>query len=170
MQYQFKGESAAFILALAHELDRCDCKWFASVLLRNHPGAFAQIDDAVVGNLACGIADRSLADSFAWVLVGPAWLKHRVSDGLVQGWANSADPWQRRIALVSTVALNSRSSDGGLGGTARTLMICPQLAAERSELVVPPLRWALNALAATDPAAVHGFLDEYAGRLAPMEI
>jgi 3-methyladenine DNA glycosylase AlkD len=75
----------------------------------------------------------------------------------VRSWAASPDRWWRRAALVSTVPLNVRSR-GGTGDAARTLDIAARLAADRDDMVVKALSWALRELVFWDAAAVRSFL------------
>ncbi len=60
-------------------------------------------------------------------------------------------------ALVSTVPLNLRAA-GGTGDTARTLAVCGRLAADRDDMVVKALSWALRELIVWDPDAVRSFV------------
>ena len=57
------------------------------------------------------------------------------------GWARSPDRWLRRSALVATV--------GAKAEAARTLAVCAGLAADRDDMVVKALSWALRELSAT---------------------
>jgi 3-methyladenine DNA glycosylase AlkD len=61
--------------------------------------------------------------------------------------------------------LNNKTR-GGHGDTARTLEICRRLVADREDMVVKALSWALRELAKRDPPAVENFLVEHEGRLA----
>jgi 3-methyladenine DNA glycosylase AlkD len=92
-----------------------------------------------------------------------------VGDALITKWARSKDRWWRRAALVSTVPLNSRARGSGAAGgdAARTLAVCRLLAADRDEMVVKALSWALRELARRDPVAVRAFLAEQGDGLAP---
>ena len=67
----------------------------------------------------------------------------RFSDADVHRWAESADRWWRRTALVSTVALNLKVR-GGQGDVARTLPVCRLLAADGDDMVFKALSWALR--------------------------
>ena len=49
---------------------------------------------------------------------------------------------------------------GGSGDTGRTIAVCRLLAADRDDMVVKGLSWALRELAKRDGAAVRGFLAE----------
>jgi 3-methyladenine DNA glycosylase AlkD len=64
------------------------------------------------------------------------------------------------------VPLNLRSR-GGTGDTNRTLDICQRLVADRDDMVVKALSWALRELVVWDPDAVRRFLEADDGVLAP---
>jgi 3-methyladenine DNA glycosylase AlkD len=64
------------------------------------------------------------------------------------------------------VPLNLRSR-GGTGDTNRTLDICRRLVADRDDMVVKALSWALRQLVVWDPDAVRSFLEADDGVLAP---
>jgi 3-methyladenine DNA glycosylase AlkD len=163
---RLKNESGEFVLALAETWLNSDRHhWVAYELVRHHKPAFTRLDDESIGRLTRGLDNWWAVDAFGRVLSGPAWLAGRVSDGLIDRWARSADLWLRRAALVSTIALNSRG-DGGVGDTARTLAVCRPLAGDREDMVVKALSWALRALAPWDPAAVEAFLVEHEAALA----
>jgi hypothetical protein len=165
--HQFKGESGEYVMALAHELrDVHDCRWFSTCLARYHPEAYRSLDDDQVEAFGQGIDSKGAEDSFARILSGPAWLHGLISDDLIHRWASSEDRWARRAALVSTVALNVRSADGGTGDTPRTLAVCQMLVDDRDEMVTQALSWALRALVGHDAGAVRAFVAEYEDRLA----
>jgi 3-methyladenine DNA glycosylase AlkD len=152
------------VLQLAMELvDRQ--RWVAYELLAHHPGGLGCLDAGRVERLGRGMDDWGAVDAFACIVAGPAWRVGRIPDSAVRGWAASGDRWWRRAALVSTVPLNLRSR-GGTGDTGRTLDICARLVADRDDMVVKALSWALRALAPWDPAAVRDFLDGHDAHLA----
>ena len=140
-------------------------RWVAYELIRNHKAAFESVDDALLNEIGAGIDTWDSVDAFARTLSGPAWLHGLASDALIREWSLSDDLWWRRAALVSTVALNTRSY-GGTGDTGRTLAICETLAADHEDMVVKALSWALRVLAWHDAAAVQAFLDAHDDRLA----
>jgi 3-methyladenine DNA glycosylase AlkD len=152
------------VLQLAMELvDRQ--RWVAYELLAHHPGGLACLDVRRVERLGRGMDDWGAVDAFACIVAGPAWRVGRIPDSAVRDWAASSDRWWRRAALVSTVPLNLRSR-GGTGETGRTLDICARLVADRDDMVVKALSWALRELAPWDPAAVRDFLDSHDAHLA----
>lgn len=118
-----------------------------------------------------GMDSWNAVDCFSRYLAGPAWQARQVPDSLIHGWARSPDRWWRRAALVATVALNrpapapsGRSppldsrARGGRGNTPRTLRVCRMLVADRHDMVVKAMSWALRELAKRDPRAVRDFL------------
>ena len=157
---QLADADPEFILALAHELiDHHDLRWVASELVAEHRVAYQSLNEAKLEALGRGINSWHTVDSFARVLSGPAWRDGLISADVVQRWAHSTDRWWRRAALVSTVALNVRSH-GGYGDTLRTLTICRLLVADRDDMVVKALSWALRELVPHDAPAVRAFLQE----------
>jgi DNA alkylation repair enzyme len=103
--------------------------------------------------------------AFACYIAGPAWRGDRIPHSVIREWARSPDWCRRRAALVSTVPLNSRAQ-GGTGDTKRTLDICNLLVADRHDLVVKALSWALRELAKREPEAVRIFLSDHREKLA----
>jgi 3-methyladenine DNA glycosylase AlkD len=132
-------------------------RWVAYELVYNHPGALAALDLRLVERLGRGIDSWGAVDAFGRYISGPAWQRDQIPDEAVHGWAASPDRWWRRAALVSTVPLNLRAA-GGTGDTARTLAVCERLAADRDDMVVKALSWALRELIVHDPEAVREFL------------
>jgi len=127
----------------------------------------AGLDGPTVEALGRGNDNWASVDCFAVSVAGPAWRDGRVRDADVLRWAASADPWWRRTALVSTVALNMKSR-GGQGDAARTLKVCRRLADDPHPMVAKGLSWALRALAPVDGAGVRAFLDEQGEALAAL--
>jgi 3-methyladenine DNA glycosylase AlkD len=133
-------------------------RWVAYELLYHHPGGLACLGVAEVERLGQGMDDWGSVDAFGCNISGPAWRQGNLPDAVVRGWAGSPDRWWRRAALVSTVPLNLRSR-GGTGDPDRTLGICGRLAADRDDMVVKALSWALRELVVWDPDAVRRFLE-----------
>jgi 3-methyladenine DNA glycosylase AlkD len=159
------GLSGEEILALADALvDRH--RWVAYELLYHHPDGFAAIGVREVERLARGMDGWGSVDAFSRYISGPAWQRRLVPDTAVQGWAHSPSRWWRRAALVSTVGLNLRAA-GGTGDTERTLDICSRLVADRDDMVVKAMSWALRELVVWDAGSVSRFLDEHGNQLAP---
>lgn len=97
-------------------------------------------------------------DTFGTQVSGPAWRLNCIDDKTVRTWAESPDKWWRRIALVSTVALNLKSQKGE-GDVGRTMMICEMLISDRDDMVVKALSWALRELSKRYPIEVDEFIE-----------
>ena len=135
-------------------------RWVAYELLQNHDSAFQKLGASRLRELGDGMEGWHWVDGFARVLSGPAWLRGQISDRQIERWAHSHNLWWRRAALVSTVALNTKS-DGGQGDSPRTLKICRLLVADHNDMIVKALSWALRSLVGYDPGAVKRFLADH---------
>jgi hypothetical protein len=162
------SRSARDILRIATELmgSAPGCHVVACELILHRPDALASIRAKDLEGLGRSMASWAEVDTFACYLAGRAWRAGQVDDGVIQGWAKSADRWWRRAALASTVPLNVRAQ-GGTGDAKRTLRVCGLLVADRDPMVVKALSWALRALAVQDPVAVSKFLTRHGEELAP---
>jgi 3-methyladenine DNA glycosylase AlkD len=129
-------------------------------LIAHHPGGLAALTPASIRRLARGLDDWVGVDTFACYLAGPSWREGRLPTSQVHLWLQSSDRWQRRAAVVCTVALNVRAR-GGRGDSARTLAVCRRVVRDRDDMVVKALSWALRSLVEWDRDAVRGFLAEH---------
>jgi 3-methyladenine DNA glycosylase AlkD len=134
-------------------------------LIASHPRAIAALTPELVDRLGRGLADWASVDTFACYVAGPAWRLGRIPTRQIHRWLRSPDRWQRRTAVVCTVALNVRAR-GGSGDVSRTLAVCRKVVADRDDMVVKALSWALRALVEWDRAAVADFLREHEPSLA----
>ncbi len=161
-------ESPTTILAVADALFS-DGGWperlVASELLVGRRDAIQLLNSAFVERWGKGLADWGSVDMYGVTVAGVAWRERRVPDGHVMKWARSSNRWLRRLALVSTVPLNSRARGGSVDAS-RTLLVCRSLIDDRDDMVVKALSWALRELAKRDPASVVRFMHEEDGRLA----
>jgi 3-methyladenine DNA glycosylase AlkD len=134
-------------------------KWIAYELIRFHSAALAGVGAAQLDGFAARARSWYAVDALGTILTGPLWARGRLSDAQVEAWSRSDNRWLRRSSLVATVGLNALSS-GGPGDAARTLPICRRLAADRDDMVVKALSWALRVLSQRDRPAVEAFLAE----------
>jgi 3-methyladenine DNA glycosylase AlkD len=154
------------VVALALSLLASDtCRWFGYELILHHQQAAASLGSRDVERLGHGIHSWDTVDAFGLYIAGPAWRERQIPDSVIHRWARSRDLWWRRAALVATVALNM-AARGGSGDTPRTLRVCRMLVADREDMVVKALSWALRAMALRDPAAARRFLAQHQARLA----
>jgi 3-methyladenine DNA glycosylase AlkD len=140
-------------------------RFVAYELVCHHRAALASLGEKDIRLFASGIGSWGSVDMFACYLAGPAWRENQIPDKLIHSWARSRNRWWRRAALVSTVPLNSKAR-GGSGDTQRTLEVCRALIADRDDMVVKALSWALRELSKRDPEAAEQFLEEHQSLLA----
>lgn len=160
---------AQAMLELARHLLRTGsiaCRFLAYELIHYHPSALSSVRQKELTELGRGIDSWGAVDMFGAFLAGPAWREGQVPDRLIHRWARSPDRWWRRAALVATVPLNNKTR-GGTGDARRTLALCRLLVADRDDMVVKALSWALRELAKRDAKAVERFLAEQEKELAP---
>ena len=151
-------ENASYVLEVVHSiLNSGRHRWIAYELIHDHPGAFHSLNIERLEVLGHGMNNWSSVDCFARTLSGPAWLEGMLTESTIRDWARSEDRWWRRAALVSTVALNTRSH-GGMGDAAKTLAICEMLINDHEDTIVKALSWALRALVNHNPEEVKEFI------------
>jgi 3-methyladenine DNA glycosylase AlkD len=103
-------------------------------------------------------------DHFTVGIYGVLWGKGVVKDHHIDKLLHSDNFWDRRVAVVSTVALNLKSR-GGTGDTPRTLSVCERVVDERKPMIWKALSWALRELSKRDPESVEDFLENYGSRM-----
>lgn len=108
-------------------------------------------------------------DHYTVGIYGVLWGKGVVKDQHIEKLLNSDNFWDRRVAVVATVALNLKSR-GGSGDTPRTLAVCEKVVDDRQDLIRKALSWALRELSKRDPQAVRDFMDKYQNSLAGLVI
>jgi len=135
-------------------------------LVQNHPAAMAGITWSEVERLGKGMASWDEVDCFGCFISGPAWAAGRIGDVKIKAWARSPDRWRRRAALVSTLGLNGRPP--AQNSTERTLEICRLLIADRDDMVVKAMSWALRRLGTNKAEAARNIVNQYKERLAPL--
>jgi len=162
-------QAPELVLALAFELLKPGDfvgRMLAYELLAAHRGGIELLDDPLIERLGQGLADWGSVDLFGVTLAGPAWRRGRVSDQKILEWARSTDRWQRRLSLVATVRLNSKTG-GGTGDWRRTLRVAKLHLDDRDDMVEKAMSWALRELSQREPSKVREFLREHSERLAP---
>jgi 3-methyladenine DNA glycosylase AlkD len=137
-------------------------------VFRASPAAVMALKAREVEGMLSGLHDWRSVDGFGCFVSGVAWREGVLKDVVLRRWARDERVWVRRAALVSTVPLNlrARGATAAKGEAGRTLMICEMLVADREDMVVKALSWALRELASRDAAAVRAFLAEHGGALA----
>jgi 3-methyladenine DNA glycosylase AlkD len=139
------------------------CRFFAYEIVASHRTAFASLTTSQLLKLGQGIDHWAAVDTFACYISGPAWRDGRLSKAVIRGWAQSADHWWRRAALVSTIALSRR---GKSEDVRQVVEICAMAAADHEDMVVKALSWALRELAKKNASEVRRFLASHSDDLA----
>jgi 3-methyladenine DNA glycosylase AlkD len=165
---ELRAASGSDVLRTAELLiERGGCpRWFAYELVHHHTAAMQALSSAWLDRLGRHLGDWDEVDPFACYLLGPAFREGRISAARIARWARGKDRWRRRAALVATVALNS-TARGGSGDAERTLAVCDLLLADRDDMVVKALSWALRELAKKDPKAARRYVRAHGSELAP---
>ncbi len=157
-----KHESGEYVYKLALvllEWNLTECHGVAYELIAGHREARESLTIKRIETLGAGIDNWGWVDFFCCNLVGQAWQNGQLSDRSIRRWARSSDQWWRRAAVVATVPLNTKSR-GGIGDSARTLMICQMLVTDDSIMVQKAISWALRMLVSWDRKAVIRFLSD----------
>jgi|CXWL01.1.fsa_nt_gi 3-methyladenine DNA glycosylase AlkD len=162
----FRSESGELVIRIVRCLD-FDVPWARLTgyeLIASHPTAVRALTPADVRALSRGLAHWGDVDAFACYVAGPAWREGRLPSRQIWAWLASSDRWLRRTAVVCTVALNVRAK-GGSGDVARTLAVCSRAVADRDDMVVKAVSWALRTLIRWDRHAVGAFIQAHADEL-----
>ncbi|MCH8815237.1 MAG: DNA alkylation repair protein [Chloroflexi bacterium] len=164
---RIKGAERREVVELAKELyrQRQVHRFFGDELIAYHEGTLKTLSPRAIESLGKGMDSWDQVDCFGGYLSGPAWREGLIGDETIHKWAESPDRWWRRAALVSTVALNTKTR-GGTGDAKRTLAVCERLIDDRDDMVVKAMSWALRTLSACDRRAVRTFVDEHRSDLA----
>ena len=83
--------------------------------------------------LAIGLDNWASVDAYSIYLFGIKWRQGIIADKDVMKLLGSDNRWERRVAVVSTVALNQKAH-GGTGDPDRTLMICEKVVDDKDDL------------------------------------
>ena len=141
-------------------------RFLAYEIILTHKAALNSLRPKDVLRLGRELDSWGAVDTFACYISGPVWRQNQLSDELIHRWARSKNRWQRRAAVVSTVALNNKAR-GGNGDAKRTLAVCKLVIADRDDMVVKALSWALRELSKREPELVGRFLSRHELSLAP---
>lgn len=165
-KYQYWNEREW--ISLTKELvkrDIYECQIIAYELIGRNKKLLDALSYTDLMDLWRNLDNWASVDHFTVGIYGVLWGRGVVKDTHIDELLNSDNIWDRRVALVSTVALNLKSR-GGQGDTPRTLAVCSKLVDDREDLIRKALSWALRELSKRDPQAVRDFLDTYQNRLA----
>jgi 3-methyladenine DNA glycosylase AlkD len=165
---ELKTWSPDALLDLAFKLVKTrilECNMLAFELLWKNKKALQLLSLNEVEKLGVNMDNWVTTDTFSIMVSGYAWRENQISDTDILNWLKSENRWWRRAAVVSSVTLNLRARDGK-GDPERTLMICEKVIAERDDMIVKALSWALRELSKSNKSAVEEFMNKYDSQLA----
>lgn len=122
--------------------------------------ALAALTPSAARELMSGLDNWVTVDTLGPRVLGVAWRHGALSDDFVRGLQTSENPFERRLALTMTIALNLKSR-GGRGDARRTLEVVERALDDRHDLVVKAVSWALRQLVDWDRDAVLHFLAQH---------
>jgi 3-methyladenine DNA glycosylase AlkD len=161
LKQQLKSAPPDEVISFAKQLSETrilEARQIACEVLAGNKAALGSLTLEDLLELGEGIDNWVSVDSFSVMLAGPAWRQGQITDETVEKWAISNDRWWRRVAVVSTVALNQKAR-GGTGDIPRTLKICQLVSGDQDDMVAKGLSWALRELSKRDASPVMEFLD-----------
>jgi 3-methyladenine DNA glycosylase AlkD len=142
-----------------------ECQGMAFELIAGNKKILRAVGYEDLEKLGKNLDNWGSVDGYGVGVFGLLWREGVVKDTDIRRLLRSADPWERRLAVVSTVPLNLRSR-GGTGDTRRTLLVCERVVDDPHDMVRKALSWALRELSKRDPEAVQRFMERYHSRLA----
>lgn len=172
LKTQTKKFSGRERIDLAKELCKTnifECQHIALEYLGKDKKALAELTSKDLDEFNQNMDNWVSVDCFAGYLVGYAWREGIISTKKVKSFLNSDDFWSRRIAVVSTVALNQKAR-GGTGDAKKTIEICELVIDDHQDMMNKALSWVLRELAKVDSEPVEKFLSKHKSRLHPRVI
>ena len=158
-EYQWIALCKALVLE-----DVFECQVIAYEMINKDRKLLSALSYEDVMDLWRNLDNWASVDHFTVGIYGVLWGRGVVQDTHIDALLLSENFWDRRVAVVSTVALNLKSR-GGTGDTPRTLAVCERVVDDRKPMIWKALSWALRELAKRDPEAVWDFLEKYESRM-----
>jgi 3-methyladenine DNA glycosylase AlkD len=149
--------------------DIFECQVIAYEMIGRDRKLLNALGEEDLGALWRNLDNWASVDHFSVGIYGVLWGKGVVKDDHIEQLLRSENYWDRRVALVSTVALNLKSR-GGNGDSPRTLWVCERVVDERHPMIWKALSWALRELSKRDPDAVWDFLEKYESRMSKQAV
>jgi len=143
-----------------------ECQHIAMEYLGKDKKVLAALSSSDIDEFNQNMDNWVSVDCFAGYLVGYAWREGIITTKKVKSFLNSDDFWSRRIAVVSTVALNQKAR-GGTGDALKTIEICELVIDDHQDMMNKALSWVLRELAKIDTVPVEQFIEKYKSRLHP---
>jgi 3-methyladenine DNA glycosylase AlkD len=160
---KLKGKDVEDVIRISKRLvetDIFECQQVAYEILDKNKKARGALTQKDLEDLRKGLDNWVSVDTYSGYLAGVAWREGTLSDDVIEKWAHSDNFWERRTAVVSTVALNQKAR-GGTGDVKRTLWICEMVASDKQNMVAKALSWALRELSKVEREPVIEFMEKY---------
>ncbi len=132
----------------------------ALLLLSANKDLLHQVGESELNRLSANIDNWAATDTYAVFILGYAWRVQIISKEYILQRAVSENVWQRRSAIVATVALNLKSR-GGTGDWHQTLEICSLYVTDYQLMIVKAVSWALRELSKREALLVRQFVEQY---------
>lgn len=156
----WKWEKKIELLKKLVETRIFDCQQLAYVFVSDNKKIRETLTRTDVIDLGKNMDNWATVDAYCLYVIGHAWRRGLFDDAYFKNLLNSEDVWQRRIAVVATIPLNSKAQ-GGTGDPDRTLEICRLVVEDYHDIIVKALSWALRELAKRHKEKVQDFIDRY---------
>ena len=148
------------LLKLLVETRIFECQVLAYEFISSNKKIWEVLSREDIIDLGKNMDNWASVDTYSMYVAGQAWRRGIFDDAYFKNLLKSDDVWQRRIAVVSTVALNSKAQ-GGTGDVERTLDICKLVVEDYHDMIVKALSWALRELSKRYKEEVQDFIDRY---------
>lgn len=155
------------VLQIARDIlasEEAEFRFIAYELVHFHKPARKFLRKDEVEELAHEMQSWDAVDAFSYYISGPAWRDGQISDDVIAKWAASKNRWWRRASLASTIPLSRRHTAEDID---RVLSVCASLVADRDDMVVKAMSWALREVGRQNPSAATQFVDTHGDALAP---
>lgn len=165
MYGQMESEGWLELAVKLVETDIIECQGLAYELIGKTKKLWSSVTMDHILKLKRNLDNWASVDGFGVYVTGVQWRLGTITDQWIHNLLSSEDVWERRLAVVSTVALNL-ASRGGTGDTSRTIAVCEQVVDDRQDMIVKALSWALRSLIKFDREAVSEFIGSHRDKLA----
>jgi 3-methyladenine DNA glycosylase AlkD len=142
-----------------------ECQVIAFEILGRDRKLLGALEYSDLSALGRNLDNWASVDHYSVGIFGVLWGNGVVQDSHIDALLKSDNFWDRRLAVVSTVALNLKSR-GGKGDTSRTISVCERVVDDHHDMIQKALSWALRELSKRDRTAVVSFLERFENRLA----
>ena len=163
LKKQYAEWSSVEWIGLCKELVRMsvfECQVVAYEIIAGSKIILENLEYKDVEDLYKNLDNWASVDHFSVGIFGVLWKNGVVSDEKIDELVDSGNVWDRRVGVVSTVALNTRSR-GGTGDASRTLSVCEKVVDDPHPMIRKALSWSLRSLVRWDRDAVGGFLEKH---------